>query len=88
MHLCAREIIEFDAVLSPSFSIVTLSSVESFLLLHKRFTACQSSKDNRPIVLPLFLMLLYAKDIWPNTHVFQHGTLFASMCIVYRNDKI
>ena len=30
-------------------------------------------KDNKPIVLPSFLMLLHAKDIWPNMHVFQHG---------------
>ena len=29
----------------------------------KRFTQRILSKDNRPIVLPLFLILLHAKDI-------------------------
>ena len=39
----------------------------------KRFTPRQLSKDNRPIVLLLFLTFLHAKDIWRNIHVFQRG---------------
>ena len=39
----------------------------------QRFTPRQLSKDNRPIVLLLFLTFLHAKDIWRNMHVFQRG---------------
>ena len=35
-----------------------------------RLTPCQLSKDNRHIILLLFLMLLHAKDIWRNIYVF------------------
>ena len=49
------------------------ASVESSFLLRQRFTPRQLSKDNRPIVLLLFLMFPNAKDIWRNIHVFQRG---------------
>ena len=49
------------------------SSVESSFLLRQRFTPRQLSKDNRPIVLLLFLTFLHAKDIWRNIHIFQRG---------------
>ena len=50
------------------------ASVESLFLSFQRFTPCQLSKDNgKPIVLPLFSMLLHAKDIWHNIHFFQRG---------------
>ena len=52
-----------------------LASVESSFLLRQRFTPRQLSKDNRPIVLLLFLTFLHAKDIWRNIHVFQRGKL-------------
>ena len=56
------------------FCVGTLSSsVESSFLLRQSFTPRQLSKDNRPIVLLLFLTFLHAKDIWRNIHVFQHG---------------
>ena len=35
-----------------------------------RHTNCLKTTD---IALPLFLMLLYAKDLWRNIHAFQHG---------------
>ena len=47
--------------------------MESSFLLRQSFTPRQLSKDNRPIVLLLFLTFLHAKDIWRNIHVFQHG---------------
>ena len=50
------------------------ASVESSFLLRQRFTPRQLSKDNRPIVLLLFLMFPHAKDIWRNIHVFQRGS--------------
>ena len=49
------------------------TGVESSFLLRQRFTPRQLSKDNRPIVLLLFLMFPHAKDIWRNIHVFQRG---------------
>ena len=47
--------------------------MESSFLLRQGFTTHQLSKDNRPIVFPLFLMLLHAKDIWGNIHAFLRG---------------
>ena len=44
-----------------------------FVFVTPRFTPCQLSKDNRPIVLLLFLMFFHANDIWRNIHVFQRG---------------
>ena len=38
------------------------------LFFCQRFTPHQLSKDNRHIVLLLFLMFLHAKDIWCNIH--------------------
>ena len=43
-------------------------------MLRQRFTPRQLSEDNRPIVLPLFLLLLHAKDIWRTIHVFQRDS--------------
>ena len=40
-----------------------------------RFASVESlPKDNRPIILPLLLMLLHTKDIWRDIHVFQCGS--------------
>ena len=39
----------------------------------KGFTPHQFSKDNRPIFLLLFLMLLHVKDIWRNICGYQRG---------------
>ena len=47
-----------------------LGSVESWFQLCQRFMPCQLSEDNRHIVLPLFLVLLHAKDIWRNMSYF------------------
>ena len=50
------------------------ASVEGSFLLCQRFMPHQLSKDNRPIIPPLLLMLLHAKNIWRNMHVFQCGS--------------
>ena len=46
---------------------------EGMFLLRQRFMPPQLSKDNRPIVLLLSLMLLHAKDVFGIIHIFQHG---------------
>ena len=58
----------------PVCNALSPPSVESSFLLRQRFTPRQLSKDNRPIVLLLFLTFLHAKDIWHNIHVFQRGS--------------
>ena len=64
------------------FEAIYLSlSVESSFLLRQRFTPCQLSKDNRPIVLLLFFIFLHAKDIWRNIHVFQRGLSLSTLKI-------
>ena len=59
----ARKIKNFES--NPHHTIA-LQGIQcgKFILLCQRFTPCQLCKDNIPIVLPLFLMLLHAKNIW------------------------
>ena len=59
------------------------TSVESSFLLHQRFTPCQLSKDNIPIVLLLFLRFLHAKDISRNIHVFQCGMFIPTKLLIF-----
>ena len=48
--------------------------MEGLYLLCQNFLCHTNSlKDNRPIVIPLSLMLFHAKDIWHTMCVFQHG---------------
>ena len=60
-----------------------VASVESSFLLRQRFTPHQLSRDNRPIVLLLFLMLLHTKDIWRNIHVFQPGRVVERPALIW-----
>ena len=70
---CVFGVLRFRNLHKLQVQVGPKTSVESSFLLRQSFTPRQLSKDNRPIVLLLFLTFLHAKDIWRNIHVFQHG---------------
>ena len=50
--------------------------MEKFVLLRQKFVPNQLPKDNSSVVLPLFLMVLHAKDIWCS------GAMKIYLCII------